>query len=74
MGKTKEELEATLKALPNASLRTKNRIKENNPFLIIDVGVFQGGGELQGREAMLLSSTKTDWLGWLPSSEFIFED
>ena len=60
----------TITAQPNASKRTKNRIKENGTeFHSMGQATFQGSGLLQGRECMLFQSPRTDWVGWLPLDE-----
>lgn len=66
-----------LEALPNASRRTKNRIKENGPFFFIkdtgnhlfdwEVGPCQVSG-------VLVASEDGDWFGWLPANEIRIGD
>lgn len=57
---------------PMATNRTKNRIKENNPFTF---QVTNKGNEvikdIKGKPSMLFFSLKTDWAGWLPIEEII---
>jgi hypothetical protein len=49
-----------------ASLRTRNRVNDNGPeFQFI---------ENQNRPgSILLKSTKTNWLGWLPENEIVIK-
>ena len=49
-----------------ASLRTRNRVNDNGPeFEFI---------ENQNRPgSILLKSTKTNWLGWLPKNEIVIK-
>jgi hypothetical protein len=49
-----------------ASLRTRNRVNDNGPeFEFI---------ENQNRPgSILLKSTKTNWLGWLPENEIVIK-
>jgi hypothetical protein len=54
-----------------ASLRTRRRVKENGPSFIVEkVGAayLQLGGVTP---AVLLASTTTNWVGWLPKKEII---
>lgn len=44
--------------------RIKNRIKEHG-----DTFIFKKIGVMDGEDAVLVQSTKNDWLGWFKSSE-----
>lgn len=52
---------------PDASRRTKNRIRENGPAFHLgrEMPVVISG-ECGRVQAMLLHSTKNDWVGWVP--------
>jgi hypothetical protein len=53
-----------------ASLRTKNRIRENGPiFRMEKLGLIDG---MEGT-AILLHSERTDWFGWLPLAELTLQ-
>lgn len=54
-----------------ASLRTRNRVKENGPeFIVKKVGAahLSLGGVTP---AVLLESRTTKWVGWLPKKEIV---
>lgn len=57
----------TLKAKPDASSRTKNRIREHGPkFILVRRDKFRGA------DALLVRSNKNirdAWFGWLPLGE-----
>tara|TARA_B100001123_G_C14746759_1_gene803203 strand:+ start:351 stop:533 length:183 start_codon:yes stop_codon:yes gene_type:complete len=53
-----------LKALPQASKRTKDRIKQHGPVL------FHEGGAIDARVGHWLFRAESGWLGWLPLNEF----
>ena len=58
-------------ASPKASSRTKNRIRENGAS---DAGfkvnkVLSASPLFNGAAAVLLTSTSTEWFGWLPLPE-----
>lgn len=56
-----------IRVLPNASTRTKNRLRENGPdFRIL---AHRPCTALGGRDAVLVESLETDWSGWLPLDE-----
>lgn len=55
--------------LKNASQRTKNRIKDNGPFFVIQDTEIRNPICLNGQEGILIKSTTNDWLGWIPASE-----
>ena len=49
-----------------ASLRTRNRVNDNGPeFEFIE--------NLNRPGSILLKSTKTNWLGWLPENEIVIK-
>lgn len=60
-----------IEALPNASRRTKNRIKEHGPFFVIrqtanhifdwEVGPCEVAG--------ILLASEDSWFGWVPANE-----
>lgn len=52
-----------VRAEPNASKRTKNRVRENGPEFMM---------EKMTQDQILLHSKSTDWIGWLPKSEIFF--
>lgn len=59
-----------VRAESNASLRTKNRIREHGPVFLMEkmeaqVGFWANGG-------ILIHSKKTDWIGWLPKNEIFW--
>jgi len=58
-----------LQALPNASRRTKNRIKENGPFFFI-----KKTGDHFFESGILVASEDGDWFGWLPANEIRIGD
>jgi hypothetical protein len=49
-----------------ASLRTRNRVNDNGPE-------FQFIENLNRPGSILLKSTKTNWLGWLPENEIVIK-
>ena len=56
-----------IKPTKAASKRTKERIKQHGPeFTILDARIVIC---LNNELGYLLSSDKTDWMGWLPSNE-----
>jgi hypothetical protein len=62
---------ARIVASPKASARTKNRIRENGAS---DAGfnvnkVLSASPLFNGGAAVLLTSTSTEWFGWLPVEE-----
>lgn len=60
-----------IKADPNASLRTKNRIKEHGPGFLIDVRS-SSVPCLENKQGVLVESIATWWTGWLPVDELKF--
>ena len=62
-----------IKAGTNASLRTKNRIKEHGPTFVTEDGP-KSCSALNGVEAVLLKSTSTGWVGWISVHEFDLTD
>jgi len=59
-----------IKPKPNASQRTKNRLREHNPFYFISTPrkVFT----MDNRTCVLCRSEK--WFGWLPIEEIEYGD
>ena len=49
-----------------ASLRTRNRLNDNGPE-------FQFIENINRPGSILLKSTKTNWLGWLPENEIVIK-
>lgn len=49
-----------------ASLRTRNRVNDNGPE-------FQFIENINRPGSILLKSTKTSWLGWLPENEIVIK-
>lgn len=63
-----------IKALKNASKRTKDRIKNNSldaECLFLNKGEIQHFDSIPG---IAFKSTKTQWWGWLPLDEIEIED
>lgn len=58
----------TVKAMPGASKRTKNRIRENGPIFTF---IKKGRAESLHPDSVLLRSERTNWFGWLPTHEVI---
>jgi hypothetical protein len=53
-----------------ASKRTRNRVKENGPlFTFVKADIIHTTDA--GRHCVLLRSTTTKWLGWLPVNEIV---
>ena len=56
-----------------ASKRTRNRVKENGPTFVVtkidSVSLFPHIG--QHVNAVLVSSTTTNWTGWFPAEEIV---
>jgi len=53
-----------LKALPNASKRTKERIKQHGPVFCLE------SKAIDAFRPEWLFRSKTGWFGWLPLKEF----
>jgi hypothetical protein len=49
-----------------ASLRTRNRVNDNGPEFQLIENTNRPG-------SILLKSTKTNWLGWLPENEIVIK-
>ena len=49
-----------------ASLRTRNRVNDNGPEFQLIENTNRPG-------SILLKSTKTSWLGWLPENEIVIK-
>lgn len=65
----KKEIIVLIKSNSNATLRTKNRVRENGPSFIWDeriknIQTFNG-------KCVLLKSIKNDWIGWIPVKEIV---
>lgn len=52
-----------VRAEDSASLRTKNRVRDNGPVFMM---------EKMLEDQILLSSKKTDWVGWIPKNEIFW--
>lgn len=52
-----------VRAEGNASLRTKNRVRDNGPVFMM---------EKMLEDQILLSSKKTYWVGWIPKNEIFW--
>ena len=63
MNKYNPFIQLLVRAENNASLRTKNRIRDNGPVFMM---------EEMTEDKIFISSKTTDWAGWIPKNEIFF--
>lgn len=63
-----DEQPVVVKAKANASLRTRNRVKESDGDFTL-VGKKASVIALGNRPAVLVRSNNRNWMGWLPEDE-----
>lgn len=67
-------MKVIVKANKKASVRTKNRLRENGPIFIIITGPIKSNLLKNDIESILIRSDKKDYMGWFPISEIIIKE